>query len=129
VRHKHGGQPHDSNTHNQTGDSPNNPLHVKLVAGENETTPKSNTPQDDENSKKKPHKWPAWMGTPDWWIAGGTIALAVFAIGSFILLWTQLNDAREALEVDQRPWVLIGPDWPLEKTPFGVMGQRAVVNE
>jgi hypothetical protein len=69
------------------------------------------------------------MGTPDWWIAGGTIALAVFAIGSFILLWTQLNDAREALEVDQRPWVLIGPDWPLEKTPFGVMGQRAVVNE
>jgi hypothetical protein len=68
-----------------------------------------------------------WWGKSDWWTAIGTVALALFAVGSFILLWKQLNDTREALEVDQRPWVTIAPDWPKEKISQDVIAEKVVL--
>jgi hypothetical protein len=52
-----------------------------------------------------------WWRIPDWWIVIFTCALAVFATASFVVLWIQVNDAREAFVKDQRPyiWLASGP--------------------
>src|SRR5229473_4605722 len=109
MGHKHGGQHNHGNPKQQTGDSPTNPLHVKLISGENEGAPKTDSHNETGDGKKEPPKkwrWPRWMGAPDWWIAGATIVLAVFAFASFLLLLKQLNDAREFFARDQRPWIV-----------------------
>lgn len=120
MKHKQGTQPHQGNTQRQTGDPPENPLHVKLVPKENESAPKPDTLRGGSQDKKKPTKW---FGIPDWWVAGGTITLAAFAVGSFILLWQQLNDARKAFTGDERPWIEVrGNSQPViaENQPPGI---------
>jgi len=127
MKHKHGSQQHGENPQQQTGDSPENPLHVKLVPGENEGAPKTDSHNERGDAKKEPPnkwRWPIWMGAPDWWIAGGTIVLAIFAIGSFALLWKQLNDAREAYIGGQRPYV-----WTVqEEIPTVKLGEKVAWN-
>jgi hypothetical protein len=88
-------------------------------------TPQSVIERNEGNSEKKPSKW--W-GKSDWVTALSSAVLAVFAFASFLLLWKQLNDAREALGVDQRPWVTIVPAWPEEKMANGTMAQKVIID-
>jgi len=104
VSHKHDGEHHHENLQYQTGDSPTKPLHVKLVPSENECTPKSENLNSTSDNKKKPTKE---RQSPDWWMVIPTIVLAIFAMGSFSVLWIQLVDARKAFVKDQRPYVWI----------------------
>lgn len=110
MKHKHDGEHHHEDPRHQTGDSPTNPFHVKLVASKNEKELLPTLRENAGDSTEKPSKW--W-GISDWWVAIGTCVLAVFAMGSFIQLWIQLNDARKVFNVNQRPWVEIhkNGDW------------------
>ena len=90
--HDHG------NPQNQRGDSPDNPVHVKVVEGEDKS---SENLDSSLNSSKR------WFGVPDWWIAIGTLVLASFTILSFVVLFIQLHDAREFFTEDRRPIIWI----------------------
>jgi hypothetical protein len=113
MSHKHGGNPNQGNPGHHTGDSPTKPLHVKLVSTEDKNKPESENLNNGGQPKQKPSKW--W-GISDWWVAISTGALAVFALGSFILLWIQLNDARRVFNADQRPWIEVkrNGSWVIE---------------
>lgn len=87
--------------------------------------PHGETAHEGGQNDKEPTEMPR---RPDW-MTIFTGILALFAFLSFIAVGIQLSDARKALEVDQRPWVTIGPDWPKEQTAQGVVGQKVVLTE
>lgn len=121
MKHKHGGDQHHGNPQHHTGDSEEHPLHVKLIPRENESAPESDADGSDGKPEKKPTKW---FGIPDWWIAGGTIVLAAFAIASTILLLLQLNETHDTFVADQRPYVWIVQ----EQIPQVKLGEKVAWN-
>lgn len=67
-----------------------------------------------------PKKW----YSAEWLTAGSTIALALFAIISAILLWIQLCDSRETFTKDQRPYVWIHEPPLGAGVTIGMVGQK-----
>ncbi len=102
MTHKHEGHHDHKNATKHAGESDTNPLRVKLVSGDDEGAPKSCTLKSSADCEQEPSEW--W-GNPHWWIAILTFILAFFAMGSFVLLRIQVNDARELFGEDQRPYV------------------------
>ena len=104
MKHKHDSQHDGGSSQYHASGTPQSPLHVKLVTTEHEGAPQPHGFNERGNTEKNP---PKWWGMPDWWVATGTVALAIFAVGSFILLWLQLRDARDFFISDQRPFIWI----------------------
>lgn len=75
------------------------------------------TPQ---HGEKMPLLEKKWRHNPDWWMVIFSFLLAVFAAGSFVELWIQLNDARSAFVKSQRPyvWITIPTDKDKHPTPI-----------
>jgi hypothetical protein len=105
MSHKHGDKHKQGNPKQNSSDPSSNP----------------NSIGSEGQAGKKVAKW---FVIPDWWTAVSTTILAVFAIGSFILLWIQLEDARQAFIKDQRPYVWIAQ----EQAPVVKLGEKLAWN-
>lgn len=117
MSNKHKAQNHNQYSGPQTGDSPENPLHVKLVSRKDENTPETETPAEGSRSTEKPApRWrlPNWCRNPDWWIVILTFTLSLIGAFTIRYLRIQVNDARDSFRADQRPYI-----WPanIEKNP------------
>jgi hypothetical protein len=100
MSHKHGRKHHHENPQSNPTQPPLTAS--KAVPSKDNHEPECNTVNNPPCCEEKPTKH--WT-SPEGLTTIFTGLLAFFAMGSFLLLWLQLDDARKVFNTDQRPWM------------------------